>query len=92
MDIAAACEPVVHNHDCDDRCDKAKIGPEEGKEVLGAVHQKPWDDGPHEYVAEDHAADDGEVLGKEAVKVTANGNSVAGDVCDDRSKALNEGS
>jgi hypothetical protein len=92
VDVASPREPVVHDHDCHYRRDEAQIRAEEGKEVLGAVHQEPWDDRPYEDVTEDHAADNGEVLWKQAVEVTADGDGVARDVCDDRGETLDEGS
>jgi len=92
MDVPTAREPVVHNHDCHDRRDEAQIRAEEGEEVLGTVHKEPWDDGPHEDMAEDHAADNGEVLGEETVEIAANRYSIARHVRDDRGEALDEGS
>lgn len=43
-------------------------------------------------MAENHAADYGEVLGEQAIEITADGDRIAGDVRDDRGEALNEGS
>jgi hypothetical protein len=43
-------------------------------------------------MAEDHAADDSEVLWEKAVEVTANRYSVTRDVGDDRGEALDKGS
>jgi hypothetical protein len=77
VNITTACEPVVHDHDCHYRRDKAKVRAEEGEEVLRAVHQEPWDNGPNEDMAEDHAADDGKVLWEKTVEVTTDGYSVA---------------
>jgi len=67
MDVTPACEPVVHDHDCHYRRDKAEVRTEECKEVLSAVHQEPRNDGPDEDVTEDHATDNGEVFREETI-------------------------
>lgn len=92
MDVTTACEPVVDDHDGYYRRDEGQIRAEEGKEVLGAVDQEPGDDGPDKDMAEDHAADNGEVLGEETVEIAADWYSVARYVGDDCGEALDEGS
>lgn len=91
MDVPAACEPVVDDHDGYDRRDEAQIRAEEGEEILGAVDQEPGDDGPDKYMAEDHAADDGEVLGEKTVEIAADWYSVARYVGYNCGKALDKG-
>lgn len=91
MDVPAACEPVVDDHDGYDRRDEAQIRAEEGKEILGAVDQEPGDDGPDKDMAEDHAADDGEVLGEKTVEIAADWYSVARYVGYNCGKALDKG-
>lgn len=92
MYVTTACEPVVHDHHGYDRRDEAKIRAEEGKEVLRAVHQKPRDDRPHKDMAEDHATDNGEVLGEKTIKITADWYSIARYVGDDCGETLYKGS
>jgi len=90
MDVTTAREPVVHDHNCHNRRDEAQVRAEEGEEVLGAVYQEPWDNGPAQEMAQNHAADDGEVFGEEPIQIAPNRDGVARDVRDNGRETLDE--